>query len=165
MTYWLWPEFTFILMNIASWNCRGASGRAFHRINKDIVRKNNLGILCLLEPRISGSRADNVVRRLGFSNWVRVKASGFAWGIWVLWDARKFQFEYVASMEQFILCQVTIKSSNKGFFAMFVYSETTYLKRKALWEAMVTISKSMTDPLVILGDFNAYRWSHNKEGG
>ena len=42
-------------------------------------------IIVLLEPRISGIKADRVVKNLGFDRSHRIKAEGFAGGIWVLW--------------------------------------------------------------------------------
>ncbi|KAK4277819.1 hypothetical protein QN277_015755 [Acacia crassicarpa] len=77
-------------MIIVSWNCRGAGNRSFPLKTKDIVNKYYVNILCLLEPRISGVRADKVCRKLGFSHWMRVEATGFFGGIWVLWNSNEF---------------------------------------------------------------------------
>lgn len=73
-------------MNFAAWNCRGAGGKAFPRIFREMIRKYDIKIMALMETRISGVKADRRVRELGFSNWIRVKATGFAGGIWVLWN-------------------------------------------------------------------------------
>ncbi|KAK4269830.1 hypothetical protein QN277_022937 [Acacia crassicarpa] len=68
-------------MIIASWNCRGASSRTFPLDIKDIVNKYHINIICLLETRISGDRANKVCRKLGFNHWIRVESNGFIGGI------------------------------------------------------------------------------------
>ncbi|XP_054820714.1 uncharacterized protein LOC129319648 [Prosopis cineraria] len=64
-------------MIIISWNYRGAGCKAFPGIIKDLVQKYKVDILCLQETRISGSKADCVVRCLGFDKWIRLEAIGF----------------------------------------------------------------------------------------
>lgn len=68
-------------MIIVSWNCRGAGSRTFPHYVKDVTRKYYVDLLCLYEPRISGDKAERVSRKLGFSNWLRIEANGFARGI------------------------------------------------------------------------------------
>lgn len=48
---------------------------------KDIVRKNQIDILCLYETRISGIKANKVLLKLGFGNWICVEATWFTGGI------------------------------------------------------------------------------------
>lgn len=52
-------------MNMLIWNCRGAGKRHFPRLIRDYAKMYNLSFLAILEPRISGARADNVVNKLG----------------------------------------------------------------------------------------------------
>lgn len=40
-------------------------------------------ILSLIEPRVSGSHADEICLKIGFANWIRVEAVGFSGGICV----------------------------------------------------------------------------------
>ena len=42
-------------------------------------------LVVLLEPHISGYKADNFIKRSGFDKSYRVEAEGFSGGIWVLW--------------------------------------------------------------------------------
>lgn len=76
--------FKLFLMIVASWNCRGAGNKTFPRMVKEVKKKYAINVLGLIETRISGDRADKVVRKLGFSDWIRVEATGFAGGIWIL---------------------------------------------------------------------------------
>lgn len=76
--------FICFFMILSSWNYRGAGGKAFPNIIKDMVRKYKIDILCLMEIKISGHRADCIVKKLGFTHWIRVEATSFVGRIWVL---------------------------------------------------------------------------------
>lgn len=67
-------------MNALIWNCRGAGGQSFSSMVKDYCRMYHLDFVAILEPRISGSRADEVIRRMGLIEGARVEAQGFAGG-------------------------------------------------------------------------------------
>lgn len=67
-------------MNILAWNSRGAASRNFPNRIRDILKGNDIDVLILCETRVSGSKADSIIRKLGFSNWMRVEATGFAGG-------------------------------------------------------------------------------------
>ena len=54
---------------------------------RDFCLKYAFSILALMETRISGERADKVIRRIGFDGCYKVEANGFTGAIWVLWDA------------------------------------------------------------------------------
>ncbi|XP_028760821.1 uncharacterized protein LOC114719473 [Neltuma alba] len=152
-------------MIVASWNCRGAGNRAFPQLIKDIVRRKNIDILCLIEPRISGQKADKVVRKLGFSHWIRVEATGFAGAIWVCWNEGDIKIEYISSTEQLLHCKVGRKNSNQCGFVSFIYGEPNYLKRGNLWQTIRTIAEHTTDAWLLVGDFNVIRHPRDRVGG
>ncbi|KAM1139875.1 hypothetical protein ACFX19_040718 [Malus domestica] len=56
----------------------GAGGKSFSVTVKDLVRLNRVNIFAILEPRISGERAIEVIKGLGFSNYYVVDANGFS---------------------------------------------------------------------------------------
>ena len=68
--------------NIASWNCRGAGGKSFVAQVNDLIRRHNLGILVIVEPRISGLRADVISKRIQMDSWFRQDPTGFSGGVW-----------------------------------------------------------------------------------
>ncbi|XP_028763194.1 uncharacterized protein LOC114721533 [Neltuma alba] len=160
----VWPR-SQSFMIIASWNCRGAGGRGFSRILKEIVNKHHIDVFCLVEPRISGNRADTVMRKLGFSHWIRIEASGFAGGIWCLWNDAKIKVQYLSSNTQILHCSIFDSNSQNSSLVSFVYGETTPLKRKGLWDSISSLAGVVNEPWILLGDFNAYLSPHNKTGG
>ncbi|KAK4259223.1 hypothetical protein QN277_005575 [Acacia crassicarpa] len=151
-------------MIIASWNCRGAGGRAFPLTVKDIVNKYCINILCLIEPRISGDRADRVCRELGFTNWIRVESTGFFGGIWIMWDNVAFDVSYITSTTQLLHCQIKDLNSNLMSLVTIVYGETTPSGRMALWSSLRSLA-NLASPWLVIGDFNVYLSPNDKLGG
>lgn len=52
-------------MNSLIWNYRGAGGKNFSALIRDLMRIYHLDFIAILEPRISGSHADDVIKRIG----------------------------------------------------------------------------------------------------
>lgn len=152
-------------MIVSSWNCRGAGGRHFPSTLKKIVSEYHIDIMCLLETRISGVKADRVSRKLGFSNWLRLEAAGFAGGIWILWDDTNIQIEYITSNTQFIHCRIVDRRTPAERFITFVYGEPSQHKRTGLWEALTNLAPSILSPWLVIGDFNTFLNEDDKLGG
>ncbi|RYR03235.1 hypothetical protein Ahy_B06g082091 [Arachis hypogaea] len=58
------PFSVYFVMNIISWNCRGAGGKTFPNLIRDIRREYNANFIILLETHISGSRGAAVREKL-----------------------------------------------------------------------------------------------------
>ncbi|XP_028797471.1 uncharacterized protein LOC114752964 [Neltuma alba] len=102
---------------------------------------------------------------MGFFNWIRVEATGYAGGIWLMWNEKDCTVTYISSNEQILHCQIRDKHSSKTFFGSFVYGETNRRKRQTLWQSIKTIAKATEEARILLGDFNAYRAPRDKRGG
>lgn len=92
-------------MNIVTWNCQGAGGRGFHRVLKNLLQTHREAILGLVEPKVSGTQANAICAKLGFSDWIRVEAFGVSGGIWVLWN-NSLQVSVIYTHPQFVILQV-----------------------------------------------------------
>ncbi|CAN1234575.1 hypothetical protein LINPERPRIM_LOCUS4250 [Linum perenne] len=81
--------FRFILhftpmIKVLSWNCRGAGHRDFVPALRLLIQKFVPSVLVLVEPRIGGTRALDVIMSIGFHSSLVVDVIGFSGGIWVL---------------------------------------------------------------------------------
>lgn len=77
----------FILImsiSIMYWNVQGAASGEFRRSFRTIVKNYNPSFVVLMEPRISGVKADEFIKKSGFDNSHRVEVVGFSRGIWLL---------------------------------------------------------------------------------
>lgn len=118
-------------ISIMFWNVQGAASTKFRRSFKTIVRNYNPSLVVLLEPRISGAKADDFIRQSGFENSHRVEAVGFAGGIWVLW--RNFiEVEVLVNHRQFVHFKI---SMNHVFVSWVtsVYASPNPMLRRQLW--------------------------------
>lgn len=101
--------------------CKGAGGKTFPSLVRDLVQRHKIQLLAILEPRISGIREDRVTKRMGFSHQFRVEAQGFAGGIWLLWEEQDFVVDIVQSHQQFVHMRILPKSRGRPWFCTVVY--------------------------------------------
>ena len=70
------------------------------------------------------------------------------------------------SSDQFIFCEVEILDDGITIFVCFVYADNRCIQRRKLWADLQVMSTSVKNaPWLVLGDFNATRYQHEKVGG
>ncbi|XP_039010567.1 uncharacterized protein LOC120139409 [Hibiscus syriacus] len=89
-------------------------------------------MVAILEPRISGDKADRVISKIGFSNSYRVETRGFSGGIWLLWDD-SLSVDIVATHPQFIHALVNGGFFRNSFFVTAVYGSPHRTNHMSLW--------------------------------
>ncbi|XP_019438842.1 PREDICTED: uncharacterized protein LOC109344534 [Lupinus angustifolius] len=62
------------------WNCKGANGKGFHPLIKDIGMEYSMSMLILMETQISGVKADKVISELRFNSSMKVDTIGRSGG-------------------------------------------------------------------------------------
>lgn len=85
------PKSPIFVMSVSpfsfmSWNCQGCGHPCFNKFVKEYCVEYKPDILSLVETRISGNNADRVIKKLCFEISHRIKARGFAGGLWLLWN-------------------------------------------------------------------------------
>ncbi|XP_061342523.1 uncharacterized protein LOC133288720 [Gastrolobium bilobum] len=139
--------------------------KEFPALIKDLKYRFKLSVLALLETRISGSRGDKIINKLGFSQYFKHDAVGFAGGIWLLWEDRKTKVEIVAVHTQFIHTKILHVEDDRSEFVTFVYGNPRRLERQVLWDELELIAQEVDGPWVVLGDFNSVQKTFEKIGG
>nr|GMC77844.1 uncharacterized protein LOC109150389 [Ipomoea batatas] len=117
-----------VVMEIEDQQSSGAGGRAFLRVLKNLIQVHKPDILSLVEPKVSGSHATSICKKLGYSDWVRVEAVGFSGG-----------------------------SGAESTFVAFcdcVWKPYTSPSRR-LWAELSIAIRGFTGPLMVAGDFNS----------
>lgn len=142
------------MMNLLVWNCRGAGGRNFPGHIRDLVSIYKLSFVAILEPRIIGNRANNVINRIGFDGVVKVEARGFAGGIWCMWRQNQMTIQVLYTSNHCILLKVNPRSDNAWLLAV-IYASPQERGREALWSELREINNSYSLPWCAIGDFNA----------
>ncbi|MBA0674328.1 hypothetical protein Goari_015931, partial [Gossypium aridum] len=100
------------------------SSTAFREYNN----QHKLDIFSLLEPRISGTKADTIIAKLGWDKSYRVEAVGFSRGIWIGWK-NSIGLEVIGNHPQFILSCICSNLHPNPTFVAFVYGSPNKLKR------------------------------------
>lgn len=141
-------------LKIFLWNCQGCVNRKFIRAFREYKVEHNPDIVCLVEPRVSGQKANFIIEQLGFnfSHWV--DSVGFSGGILVLWKD-SLRIRIIKNHPQFISLGVDNFIPNKYFLIFFVYGSPDRSKRISLWEGLKAFSPTQPIPWLIMGDFNA----------
>ncbi|CAJ2637909.1 unnamed protein product [Trifolium pratense] len=118
----------------------------------------------LLEPRISGITADNVIKKMGIPNGTRVEANGFLGGIWCLWKDNCPSITVMSTSQYFIHLKVQLDAIN-FLFLTIVYANPNAGLREFTGQEIRTLSASISGPWCLAGYFNDVLYEREKIGG
>lgn len=83
--------------------------------------------------------------------------------IWMMWDPRLVQVTIASRNPQYMHCDV--KYGTMAFLLSVCYGYNNYIQRRDLWTSITDRSKNSGLPRIVVGDFNAIRWTQENEGG
>ncbi|KAK9706466.1 hypothetical protein RND81_07G127100 [Saponaria officinalis] len=111
----------------------------------------------ILETRIREVNSATIIRRrfggLAVFCCYSVHRNG---RIWIVWNPRTTTVYPLSIHPQFIHCRILHHGSHSAFHCTFVYAFNDPSARLALWDALVSLSASVQE-WVVLGDFNVIR--------
>ncbi|XVF22870.1 hypothetical protein REPUB_Repub12eG0208500 [Reevesia pubescens] len=151
-------------MSVIFWNTRGAASSTFLAHAKDLISLHRPDMLILVEPRISGNKAERVIRRLGFDEATRVYAVGFSGGIWILWNTSFGRVQILSKTQQFITLLVDDKLGFSWAITA-VYASPIPAVRDTFWQFMRDFDELDNISWLLIGDFNQILSSDEKQGG
>lgn len=61
----------------------------------------------VIETRVAPGQADNILPRLGFTDWVTTHTAGMMGGIWMLWDDEETEVEILSLNDQAIHARIS----------------------------------------------------------
>ena len=154
-----------IIMNIIVWNCRGVLKPNFQSHVRDLVRTHNPSILVVMETRVGGDRAKEIINRLPFDGFIYTDTLGFAGGIWLLWNSDRVEVVPLATTEQEIHAEVKVLPSNLAWIFTAVYASPRIVERRVLWDNLAKVADLHRKPWIIAGDFNEPLVGDDKFGG
>lgn len=152
------------LMDSLIWNCRGAGKRNFATLIKDCKRIYKLDFVAILEPRISGTKADLVLSKLGFDGFVKSDPIGYSGGIWCCWNSSNVTITVLEIKRQCIHLHIN-PTLQGGWFLTVVYAHPQERQRLTLWEDLIQASNTYQGPWKVTGDFNSVLYAAEKMGG
>lgn len=151
-------------MNCLTWNVRGAGSSTFPRMMRDVILRNKVGLLAVLEPRVSGVRADNIISKAGLNASFKVDVIGFSGGILLMWNKDVYDVKVLESDIQYIHCDVR-DNNGASFLFTVVYGSPNMAMRDKLWVSLCRIDASVRGPWLVSGDFDSYVYANEKVVG
>ena len=155
--------YLFMVISVMFWNVQGAASQSFRRAFKSIRQSYNPDMVVVMEPRISGRKADNFIKASGFDRSHRVEAVGFSGGIWLLWRDQ-FDVEIVLNHKQFVHLKISSKNVLTSWVTA-VYASLVPVIRSELWHHLNHLAAITNEPWIIGGDFNSILFPGEKMGG
>ncbi|KAH9699193.1 putative ribonuclease H protein [Citrus sinensis] len=137
----------------------GLSPRTFAAL----VKNYNPTIVAIFEPRVSGKKVDDFIKKSGFDRSHRVEANEFSGGIWVLWRDF-FDVEVALNHNQFIHLKISAHNVTQAWVTA-VYASPNSSRRHELCHELNCIARSKHDPWLVGGDFNSILYAEEKRGG
>ena len=108
-------------MNCTPWNCSGTGSKALLNLVRDLVRKPDVRLFAILEPRVSDNKAVKRVQRKWIKVLVRIDSKGFLGGIWVMWNP-DIALVSVQEFSSQLIHLVTTLDGNYETYTTFVYA-------------------------------------------
>ncbi|XP_058784670.1 uncharacterized protein LOC131659504 [Vicia villosa] len=146
------------------WNCRGASSSAFYRYCKNYVNQYKPAMMIVVETRCNPTLPSKAFKKLGYDMIESSVNNGFTGGIIMGWRLGEMNVHVCQKNEQYN--HVSIKEDNdmKWYFTT-VYARPNEDSKKILWDDLKVIASSMSDPWMLVGDFNDIAYVSDKRGG
>ncbi|KAJ4844968.1 hypothetical protein Tsubulata_011699 [Turnera subulata] len=141
------------MFKVLSWNCQGAAKKRSSRTFRELVSIHKPGVAIIMKPRVSGGKAARIIRRLRFSHSHRIEARSFAGGIWLLWNEYHVQVQVLYNHTQILHVRVT--KARDSFLLSTVYASPQAGWRNYCWRNIEALSQEITEPWLLVGDFNA----------
>ncbi|KAL4638862.1 hypothetical protein ACB092_03G177400 [Castanea dentata] len=152
-------------MNIIIWNCRGALKPSFQTHVQEMVRNHDPAILVLMETKVGGERAREILGMLPFDNALHMDTIGYTGGLWMLWNSDRVEVTSLASTEQEIHTIIKVMNSNSCWLFTVVYASPKSAERHILWDNLNRLAELHNMPWVLAGDFNEPLLDDDKFGG
>ena len=151
-------------MNFLFWNCRGAGNNGFCEVIHDMRRFYHCDILAVVEPRISGDKANKIVEKLNFDSNFRVEANGRSGGLWLMWNKSKINIKIIKSSRHFIHGIVKEGERDSWLFTV-VYANPNNELKKQCFKEVAQLVGSIRMSWMVIGDFNEILMASEKVGG
>ncbi|CAL8099946.1 unnamed protein product [Prunus armeniaca] len=126
----------------------------------DLKKAYAIDNLAILEPRIGGTRALQIAKSLGFSNYHIIDAIGFSGGVWLLWNDNSISIQIIAHSSQSITALVQL-GTNWWLLTTVYVCPGIHESFSAYFDGLAQTSKLSW---LILGDFNDIVCADEKSG-
>ena len=123
------PFLITFTMNIIIWNSMGMLKPNFQYYVRELARNHNPAILVIMETKIGGAHAKEIMDRLPFDGAIHTETIGFTGGLWLLWNSDIVEVVQLAITEQEIHVEVKVLATNLSWIFSTVYASPRNVER------------------------------------
>ncbi|XP_075080308.1 uncharacterized protein LOC142165830 [Nicotiana tabacum] len=150
-------------MNWLFWNVRGANKKYKQKELRKYLKTKHLTLKGITKTKVKVHKAHTVATVVapnwGFQNNYLSAPNG---RIWLLWGNSLYTVDKLREEAQLLHCQVTITTSNKPCVITIIYGYNTCDQRKDMREALKELDQGINMMWLIVGDFNAILYPHDR---
>ena len=139
---------------ILVWNVRGVQHSDFKKLWLELISREKVKGLILIETHVDGDKAKQITNSLPFSNVEMMNTIGFASGIWLLWNSFEVEVQVVNKSKQEIHAIVKVSPNSPNWLLSGIYASPKLANRKILWKILKSIANVNSLLWLILGNFN-----------
>jgi len=150
--------------SILSWNIRGAQNNNARRQLKDLLRKYNPTYLAIYETHTPHANLASFWNHNNYNPVHIVEANDHSRGIRLLTHTAANTTSTVIDHNQYSI-SFTINRGNAVIFCTCVYTSPNPTMRASFWNHLSSISRSITSPWMLIGDFNETLLPSDQRGG
>lgn len=113
--------------------------------------------MMLCETKVSTPPSLGWVRHCGFAHHDFLPSFGLVGGMWIFWkelNCNPFNISSIVKSDRFWACNVMLMASSFCFTLVFIYAPPNYNLKYAFWEELIDFLKNISEPFVVMGDFN-----------
>ncbi|XP_057953951.1 uncharacterized protein LOC131148242 [Malania oleifera] len=142
-------------MKTGVWNIRGLNMPLKQNGVKDLIRKNNLDLMGILETKLSMESLEKMMNKV-FLSWNQVNNFDLheVGRISILWIPLKVKLQVHHKSEQAIHCLVKCQVTSNECLLSFIYGFNTIVARRPLWMDIIHTGSGISGPWMLARDFN-----------
>lgn len=154
-------------MRILNWNVRGLEDADKCSLVKDALLSCHSSIVCLQETKLQMLDAMKASSFLPpqLRSFLYMPSTGSSGGLLVAWDANAVDITDLYKDQFCISARVQSVSNNTSFQLTTVYAPCEDSDRPDFFRTLDRTATLVEGPWVLLGDFNMYRYAHEKSRG
>ena len=134
---------------------RGMNKRYKQKEIRLLLHQNKTSLAGLIETRVKEINSNAILKAITPGWKIIHNYKDAANGrIWLVWDDSWYDIKLVKSTAQMVHCQVNERSKGYQFNVTVVYGYNTAEMRRSLWNEMKMLTHSVSEPWIIIGDFN-----------
>jgi hypothetical protein len=146
-------------MNFLSSNLRGVGDSNKANWIRGIKTSHCISFISIQETKVENIANLRLEKFWGWSrfDFEYVSSQGRSGGLFCLWDPGIFQKSDVLKDRNFLVIKGSLIGSGIGVNIMNVYAPCDASVRRSMWNVLLHILASSSDPWILMGDFNEVR--------